>query len=168
MVFEWEGGARRPHASSNQSGALQMSPADLGTVQCFTPPRRLTKCSDLAWSPSLLCHSILLYFMACISFQRSLEKSTGAKYLFPESSNRGNLEEYLNRVEVRELPWQMFGPQWIEPEVFFHSDKTLCIPPFRSIASWISWHPAAGFWVNGSRSGRARAGGHSRVSWSGG
>lgn len=43
-----------------------MTPGDLGTVQCFTPPRKLTMRSDLAWSPSLPCHSILLYFMACI------------------------------------------------------------------------------------------------------
>lgn len=147
-----------------------MSPGDLGTVQCFAPPS--TK--HVLWpsaEPKLavsLHSSLSLFYGMYISFQESLERSAAAKCLFPESSNRGNLEEYSNRFEVRELPWQMFGPPWTGPEVFSHADKKLCIPPFHSIASWISWHPAAGFWVNGSRSGRARAGGHSRVSWSGG
>ena len=50
--------------------SIHMSSGNPGAVQCFTPPRKLTMWSDLVWSPSLICHSILLYIRAGIHLFR--------------------------------------------------------------------------------------------------
>lgn len=87
-----------------------MPSGDLGTVKCFTQPRNLTMCSDLALSPSSLCHFILLYFMGYMHLSRKPGESAEDKCLFRECRSMASLEECSNMFEAREPLRQMFGP----------------------------------------------------------
>lgn len=64
--------------------------------------RKITMSSDLAWSPSSLCHFFILWHVYI--FSEMPGESAEDEWLFPESSNSESLDEYSNQFKGRELP----------------------------------------------------------------